>query len=196
MRPSPLPLPALVLAAVLAPGRAPAAAPTPASLSNLPVEKGAVLKVDLSRLPSSVALRATATCVGGRLTATGVVEEVPCQQAFTFEAPLAGDPVVVVFQPRGGGPPTRLEYPLARDPLPRTFTVPSAGTLSQPPPPPAKPGAAPPLPAALAAQARTAAAASCAGCRGAGTFALKNFTLVETPPPALEVAITVQPPAP
>jgi hypothetical protein len=187
-------LPALLLAAALAPGRAPAAAP-PATLAGQPVEKGAVLKVDLSRLPSTVEVRGTASCAGGRVTATGAIEEVPCQQPFTFEAPLAGEPVVIVFQPKGGGPPIRLEYPLARAAQPRTFTVPSAGTLSQPPPSPPKPGATtPPLPAALAAQARAAAAARCADCRGPGGFALKDFVLVETPPPALEVVITVQPP--
>jgi hypothetical protein len=194
MRTSPRMLSALLLAAALAPAAGHGAAPPPPLLSSVPVEKGAVVKVDLSRLPSRVEVRGVASCVGSRMTATGDWEPVHCQRPFTFEAPLLGNPIVMVFQPKGGGRPIRLEYPLERDPRPRTFAVPSAGTVSTPPPPAKGAGSPPPVPADQVAKVRAAATASCGECGGASNFGLKDFKLDETPPSALDVLITIQPP--
>ncbi len=186
---------ALLLAAALAPGPARAAAPAPAPASeSQPVKKGAVVTVDLSRVPTRQEVRGTATCAGSRMLATGQREEVLCQQPFTFDAPVVADPVVLLFQPSGGGRPTRLEYPLVRDPRPKTFTVPADGTLTRPAAAPPRPGEKPAvMPEALAQKARASASSTCDRCGGAGAYALKDLALKEETPPALEVIITIQP---
>lgn len=169
--------------------------PAPALAQEQPVSKGTVVTVDLSRLPSAVARRGSATCLGARLTATGESEPVVCQRPFGFDAPVDGDPVVVVFRPAGGGKPTRHQFPYTRDPRPRSFTVPSAGTVGAEEAPPPRPGAAPrPMPPELKAQARAAAEDACRDCRGAPSFALKDFTVEEAQLAGQEVPITIQQP--
>jgi hypothetical protein len=193
MRPTTRRLGGLLLAAALLPAAAPAAAPAaPAAAQEQAVAKGAVVSVDLSHLPSRVARRGSATCLGTRLTATGEGEVVTCQRPFGFDAPVDADPLVLVFHPKGGGPPTRHRFPLAWDPRPHTFTVPAAGTVgAEAPPADAGPR---PMPPALAAQARAAAAGACGDCKGASGFTLKDFTLEEARTPAQAVAVTIQPP--
>lgn len=184
----------LLLAAALLPTAAPAAAPAGASPEQ-PVARGAVVSVDLSRLPSRLQRRGSASCAGTRLTATGEVEVVTCQRPFTFETALGLDPLVVLFRPKGGGAPTRHEFPYAWDPRPRTFTVPADGTVAPEAAPPPKPGAAPrPMSAEALAQARTAATAACADCKGAPAFTLKDLTVEEARAATQDVVITIRPP--
>jgi hypothetical protein len=191
----------LLLGLGLAPA-APAAAPGPAAPGGQPVSKGSVVSIDLSRLPSRVERRGTAFCLGSRMTAIGVPEEVRCQRPFGYDAPVVGDPLVLVFQPSGSGRPTRLEIPYRREPRPRTFTAPATGTVFteapaavKPPAPAAKGEAAPPgLPPEQVERARAVAAASCSDCRGAPTFTLKDFTLEAVPPSSQEVVIEIRPP--
>jgi hypothetical protein len=177
----------------LAPG-APAAAP-----AGQPVSKGSVVSVDLSRLPSSVVRRGTALCLGARMTAIGVPEEVRCQRPFTYDAPVEGDALVLVFRPSDGGRPTRLEIPYRREARPRTFTAPGTGTVAAEAPAaaPAAKGEEPPrLPPEQAERARTAATAACTDCRGAPAFTLKDYTIEAVPPSSQEVVIDIRPPPP
>lgn len=185
-------------------GLAPAAlAAAPAAPAAQPVSKGSVVSVDLSRLPSRVERRGTARCLGARMTATGVPEEVRCQRPFRYDAPVEGDPLVLVFQPSGGGRPTRVEIPYRQDPRPRTFTAPSAGTLAterpavRPSAPAAKGQAEQPgLPPEQAVRARAAATLACGECRGAPAFLLEDYTIEAVPPSSQEVVIDIRPPAP
>lgn len=193
-RPPSLLLSLLLLAAALAPAPALGGPPAAAAPQDQAIGKGDVLSVDLSRVPARVERRGTAICAAARITATGAPEEVQCRQPFTLDAPFAGDPIVLLFQPTDGGRPVRLEYPLVRDPRPRAFTAPSAGTVRQlkAAAPKVAAGAAA-MPADLVAQAREAAQVACGKCPGA-TFALRDLTVDEVPPAALEVVITIQPP--
>jgi hypothetical protein len=206
MRPTTHRLAGLLLVGLGLPPGALAAAPAgaaPAAAGAQPVERGAVVSVDLSRLPTRVERRGTALCVGARMTLVGVPEEVRCQRPFTYDAPVEGDPLVLVFQPSGGGRPTRVEIPYQREPRPRTFTAPSAGTVTterpaaaRPPAPAAKGEEPPRLPQVQAERARAAATAACGDCRGAPSFALKDYTIEAVPPSSQEVVIDIRQPAP
>jgi hypothetical protein len=201
MSPTPRRLTALLVGVGLVPG---ALAAAPAAPAGQPVSKGSVVSVDLSRLPSSVERRGTALCLGARMTAIGVPEEVRCQRPFTYDAPVEGDPLVLVFQPSGGGRPTRVEIPYQQDPRPRTFTAPAAGTVTteqpaavRPPAPAGKGDQAPPaLPPVQAERARAAATAACGDCRGAPSFTLKDYTIEAVPPSSQPVVIDIRQPAP
>jgi hypothetical protein len=197
MHPSARRLAGLLLCAALAPAAAAAQAQ--------PVAKGAVVSVDLSRLPAQVERRGVALCIGARVTATGASEEVRCQRPFAFDAPVTGEPLVLVFQPKDGGRPTRVEFPYQRDPRPRTFTAPAAGTVTREAAPASKApapaargaGETPALPPEQAERARATAAATCGDCRGAATFVLKDYTLEAVPPALQEVVVDIrQPPGP
>ncbi|MCM2333418.1 MAG: hypothetical protein NDI82_05665 [Anaeromyxobacteraceae bacterium] len=191
MRPSHRPLAGLLLAAAL-PLSAAAAEP-----AEQAVVKGTLVSLDLSRVPTSLTRRGAATCLGSRVTATGEGEVVPCQRPFTFDGPVAGDPVVLRFRPKDGGRPTRVEFPYARDPRPRTFAAPADGVVSLEAPPPPKEKAAPlPLAPEVRALAQAAAAAACGECRGARDFALKDFTVEELRAPAQDLVLTFQAPGP
>jgi len=175
----------------------------------LPVGKGDVVKVDLSRVPSSRELRGTAICSASRITLTGAPEELTCERPFTFDGPVTADPVVLVFQPKDGSAPTRVEFPVARDFRPRTFTAPSAGTVSlgptsspratasatatapAPAAAPAGQGKASPPPEVLE-KARAVAAAACGACQGA-TYSLRDLILAGAPSSAHEVSFTIEP---
>jgi len=192
----PRPLARLLLAAALL---VPAAS-TRAAGGTVPVGKGDVVKVDLSRVPSRMEFRGTAICTATRITLTGAPEELTCTRPFTFDGPVTADPVVLVFQPKDGSAPTRLEFQVARDPWPRTFTAPSAGTVSTgtaPSPPKAATataageGKAGP-PAEVLEKARGAAAAACGACQGAA-YTLRDLQVAGAPSFALEVPITVEP---
>ena len=181
----------------------PALAAAPALPGGQAVSKGAVVSVDLSRLPTRVERRGVALCLGARVTLVGSTEEVRCERPFRYDAPVTGDPLVLVFQPKDGGRPTRVEIPYRRDPVPRTFTAPAAGTVSaeppaaaRPPPPPAKGAPPPALPPEQAERAREAAAATCPDCRGAPSFALKDYTVEAVPPSSQEVVVDIRQPAP
>jgi hypothetical protein len=199
MRPSPRLL-AVLLAGLCLPPAARAA--------GQPVAKGAVVSVDLSRLPTRVERRGTAVCVGARVTGTGAKEEVRCQRPFTFDAPVSGEPLVLVFQPADGTRPTRVEIPYRRDSVPRTFTAPAAGTVTAEPPtapkpPPAAASATPSapgkgagLPPEQAERSREAAAATCADCRGAPAFVLLDYAVEAVPPSSQEVVVDVRQPRP
>jgi hypothetical protein len=189
---------AALLAATLLPALALAAPPAPPARS-LPVGQGDTVSVDLSRVPARIERRGSAACVGARITLVGTREELKCAQPFTFDAPLQGDPVVLIFEPKGGGKPTRLEYPLERDPRPRRFVAPAAGTISQPAAPPAgaaKDGAAKDaMPADVLAKARAAATEACDRCPPGSPYALRDFTVEQGSTAALEVSVTVTPAA-
>lgn len=201
MFPTPRLLAPLLAGLGLAPG-AMAAAPT--APAGQPVSKGSVVSVDLSRLPSRVERRGTALCLGARMTATGVPEEVRCQRPFTYDAPVEGDPLVLVFRPSDGGRPTRLEIPYRQEARPRTFTAPGTGTVAAEAPAaakatatPAKGETSPPgLPPEQAERARAAATTSCGDCRGAPSFTLKDYTIEAVPPSSQEVVIDIRPPPP
>ncbi len=191
MRPSLRPLAGLLLAAALP--LAPAA--RAAEAAEQPVVKGTLVSLDLSRVPTRLERRGAVTCAGTRLTATGAGEVVPCQRPFTFDAPVAGEPVVLRFRPKDGGRPTRVEFPYAWDPRPRTFTAPADGAVSLEAAPPPKEKAAPlPLAPEVRARAQAAAAAACGGCLGAREFSLKDFTVEELRAPAQDLVLTFQAP--
>jgi hypothetical protein len=184
----------LALAALLGPasalGEPVAAAPAPPP--PIPLAKGSVVRVDLSRVPQRVGRRGQALCVASRVDATGNVQELECRQPVAFEIPFPGQPVVLLFQPTGAGGPTRLEYPREWDPRPRIFTAPADGTLSQPPAPQAPPGPVAPTPAILA-EARKAGGIACGRCPGPTRYSLRDVTLEPAEAPGVDVPITIAP---
>jgi hypothetical protein len=174
----------------LVPAAAPAAAPEP---PPIPVVKGSVVRVDLSRVPQRVGHRGSATCAATRIDATGTVQPLECQQPITFDGPFSGRPVVLVFQPGGGGAATRHEYALEWDPRPRAFTTPSAGVLRQPRPEGQAAGPVP-VPAPVMARARQAAEVACGRCPPPARYALRDVKVESPEATGSAVTITVLPP--
>jgi hypothetical protein len=194
MRPTVRLLPRLALAALAfaaAPVSAappePAKAPAAAASGPLQLGKGDVVVIDLSHLPDRLQRRGTAVCVGLVPAVDKVPQEKRCEQPFTYEVPLSGPPIVLSFEATKGYAKERIELPLARAAEPRRFTAPDVGTFAQVPTPAGAQAASEQGPA------RTAAAAACKACTGAATpFQLREFSLTDKGPSALDVRITVE----
>ena len=179
----------LALLAPTARAATPAAAAAPAApaTGTLQLGKGDVVTIDLSKLPARVSRRGTATCVALVAVPDQRPQEKRCDQPFAFEVPLAGPPIVMIFTPDKGAP-ERLELPLARAAEPRLFTSPGVGTFAQAPVAASGKGGT----TEEQSLARAAATQACRGCTGSAEFRLREWTVADAPPAALDMGLTVK----